>query len=188
MRYLHMGQPTLELLLETAGEDKLKSLPLVVKALRICSITPFKLSDSANKHLEKLRTNEPDVLEKTVKEILTPEKKGSLNNCVTYLMVVMMVIMSVGFAGTNIYISLSTKTIIEWYDMLMPLIGPVFIVWYDRGILRKENKDMLMALLGQAPQLTMMESISRRIAPKPPRVHQEVIEEHTQIDKRTTDY
>lgn len=180
-----MGQPTLELLLETAGSDKLKSLPLVVKALRICSITPFKLSDTADKHLEKLRVNEPDVLEKTVKEILMPEKNGTLNNCVTYLMVVMMVIMSVGFAVTNIYISLITKTILEWFDMVIPLIGPVFIVWYDRGILRKENKDMLMALLGQSPQLSVLESISHRISPKN---HKEVIEEHTQIDKRTTDY
>lgn len=159
-----MAQPTIKQILEGAGQQKLKNLPFVVQALRLSTVTSFKLTDTAEHHLKKLALHEPDVLQKTLKELLVPENNAHWARCSTHIMIAMMILMSLGFAATNIYVSLKTGNMLTWKDMLIPLIGPVFIVWYDRGLLRKENKDVILALMGRSPAMTFMESVSTRIA------------------------
>lgn len=165
MRYVNMASPTLRDVLERAGKKPLQKLPVIRRVLNLSSMLEFKQRDTAEYVISQLEQYEPTLLSKSVQEIINPEDKSKSKGhmCVTNIMVLAMILMSVGFFGANIYIAIHAMKIIPWQDMLVPLIGPVFLVWYDRGLLRKENRDVIAALMGKPPAMTFLESVTNRI-------------------------
>lgn len=181
---------TIRTILEHAGDTPMKDLPVLMKALKMANIlTPVKGNVTANQMLFRLMNNDPDVLNQTVTGILKPNtSKGVLHDCKTVVMWFMLVAISGAFAGANIYTAVSNGVLIGWEDMALTLIGPILVVLYDRGILSKENRDILNILAGNNPTLTVMESISQRIAnggkskQVAPKKH-----EHVEVLKETKD-
>lgn len=168
----NMQSPTLETLLVNAGDRPLGSLPLALQALSLVSMIPVDHDTTARAHLEELRLNEPQILSYTIQDILQSGNPNIKNHrCSTVIMMVVMSIMALGYAAIQMYIAVMTKQLLNWQEMLIPILGPLMIVWYERGILRKENRDMLQALLGRAP-LSVSEAAtdyftSRRRYPEP---------------------
>lgn len=147
-----MQSPTIEQLLSNAGDKTLSQLPIVMRVLTLVSMLPVDSEELASKHLETLRLNEPHVLSYTIQEILQRNNPGNKQHRTsTIIMTVVMSIMAIGYAGIQMYIALSTKQLLQWNEMMVPILGPLMIVWYERGILRKENRDMLQAMLGKTP-------------------------------------
>lgn len=147
-----MQSPTLEMLLVNAGDRPMESLPLAMQALTLVSMIPIDRNMSAKDHLEELRLNEPQILSYTVQEILQKNNPNIKNHrCSTVIMMVVMSCMALGYAAIQMYIAVKTQRLLGWHEMLVPILGPLMIVWYERGILRKENRDMLQALLGRTP-------------------------------------
>ena len=72
-------------------------------------------------------------------------------------------IMALTAMGMNVYIAFKTNHILGWDEIILPFIGPLLVVWHERGITLKENRDMLKAMLGKAPSSTIMESVASRI-------------------------
>lgn len=157
---------TIRTILEHAGDTPMKDLPVLMKALKMANIlTPVKGNMTAAQMLYRLSNNDPEVLDQTITGILKPESsKGFLHDCKTFMMWFMLVVISGAFAAANIYTAVKNGVLIGWEDMALTLVGPILIVLYDRGIISKENRDILNALTGNNPTLTMMESISQRIA------------------------
>lgn len=147
-----MQSPTIEMLLVNAGDKPLSQLPLAVQALSLVSLMPIDPSATAAEHLENLRLNEPHVLSYTVQQVLQQNNPNIKQHRIsTIIMMVVMSIMAVGYAGIQMYIAVTTKQLLQWNEMMVPILGPLMIVWYERGILRKENRDMLQAILGRTP-------------------------------------
>lgn len=193
-----MKSPTIEEVLERAGDAPMRTLTLPTRALRLVSSVPIDPDTPANEHLEELRIYEPDVVQMTIAEIIKQNNKGSNNNhrCSTVSMTIIMGVMALVLTGVQVYVAVKTLTLPQWNDMIIPLVGPLMIVWYERGILRKENRDMLQALLGRTP-MTMAEAATdyftrKRRQAEQPIVENEVVivEDHPGRTKatKTTDY
>lgn len=157
---------TIRSILEQSGDRQMKELPVMMKALKMANVvTPIKGNQTAKETLIRLSQNDPDILDKTIPSILRPNNTSY--DCKTIMMWVMLIVISTGFAITNIYIALKNNIIISWEDMALTLIGPLLVVLYDRGIISRENREVLALLAGNNPAMTMMESITQRIANGP---------------------
>ena len=161
-----MNKTTIGSILEQAGETKLRDIPVVLKALQMSHLI-IKLSDKtpASEVYNQLLLNHPDVLDKTIADILKPPQANSItHNCKSIAMWSMMVLMSVAYTAVNIYIAFVKMEPVVWEDMLLPLIGPILIVLHERGVMSRENRETLAALTGKTPVLTMMDAVAQRIA------------------------
>lgn len=149
----------------------MKELPIIYRALQLGNVlVPIKSGYTAKYVLEEIQQYDPLILDKTIPELINPaQPTGVFHECKTTAMWVMMILMSTAYAINNIYISFTTGTILEWDMMVLTLIGPIVIVLYDRGVISRENREVLSLLAGNTPTLTLMESISQRIASGPQR-------------------
>lgn len=181
---------TIRAILEHAGDRPMKDYPVLMKALRMANVlTPVKGNMSASQLLINLSNNDPDVLDQSIPDILKPNSsKGTLHECKTVVMWLMMVIISAAFAFANIYIAITKGIMIGWEDMALTLTGPILVVLYDRGILSKENRDALNILTGSNPALTLMESVSQRIANGPASKQARHTHLERTVEKSDTDY
>lgn len=162
-----MSTLTVQNLLETTTVSKVKDLPVLLKGLYIHGvITPIKSNMSPTELLHQLSIYDPDTLSLTIKELISHEKQNDsfCNTAKVVVMWVMLVLMAGSYAFTNVYISITQMTPIPWEDMVLPLIGPILLVLHERGVVSKENRDMLSTLTGGHPALTFLESITQRIA------------------------
>lgn len=167
MRYC-VGKPTIENILSSNLDKDVKDFPIVIKALRIAGVlTEIKKNMSCSALLNQLNINDPEVLRKTIVEIMKPEQKGMLHDCKSVAMWFMLILMSISYTGTNIYNSIKTGIQIPWEDMILPLLAPLMVVLQERGIVSRENREMLATLAGNNPALTIMEALSQRIANGP---------------------
>lgn len=167
MRYC-VGKPTIENILSSNLDKDVKDFPVVIKALRTAGVlTEIKKNMSCTTLLNQLNVNDPDVLDKTIVELLKPNQKGLLHDCKSVAMWSMLILMSVAYTGTNIYNSIKTGVQIPWEDMILPLLAPLMVVLQERGIVSRENREMLATLAGNNPALTIMEALSQRIANGP---------------------
>lgn len=163
---IKMGTPTIGEILKRTAEDTVDNIPIIVRALKVAGvITPIHGNEKAKDLLEKLKDIEPEVLDLTVSEILKDnnQQKGSGYKTTTWIMTFCLAIMALSAMGMNIYIAFMTNHILGWDEIILPFIGPLLVVWHERGITLKENRDMLKALLGKAPSSTLMESVASRI-------------------------
>ena len=161
-----IGTPTIGDILKATGEDKLETIPVVIRALRVAgTLTPVAPEDKAMDLLERIKLIEPEVLELTVSEILkdSTHSKGSGYKTTTWIMTFCLAIMALSAMGMNVYIAFMTNHILGWDEIILPFIGPLLVVWHERGITLKENRDMLKAIMGKAPSSTIMESVASRI-------------------------
>lgn len=171
MRGILMGKQTIGNILELNKHLKLKDLPVITKALKLYGVlTPLRNNESVDHVLNQLRQNDPEVLGKTIKELLNPRSTTDewCSNAKSIIMWLMLMIMSGAYTASNIYISMTTMTAIPWEDMFLPLIGPILLVLHERGVVSRENRDTLSAISGVHPAMTLLESISQRIANGPP--------------------
>ena len=163
--------PTIGETLEQAGETTLDRLPVIVKALRVAGlITPIYLEETASQFKEKLALNEPEVLDLTVGELLKGNSKTKEYQAITWIMTICLAVMALSVMGSNVYIAFTTGRILGWEDIILPFVGPLLVVWHERGITLKENRDMLNAVMGKSPSSTIMESVASRIRNPTPKV------------------
>lgn len=170
METLTMSIQTIETILELNKRLKLKDIPVLSRALKLHGVvTPLKSNDTIEHVLDKLRVNDPDVLSMTVREILHPRSRTEewCSNIKSVIMWFVLIIMSGAYTASNIYISVTSMTPIQWEDMFLPLISPILLVLHERGVVSKENRDTLSAISGLHPAMTLLESISQRIANVP---------------------
>lgn len=161
-----MGTPTIGDILNRTAEDTVDTIPVIIRALKVAGvITPINGDEKAKDLLAKIRDIEPEVLELTVSEILkdTNQQKGSGYKTTTWIMTFCLAIMALTAMGMNVYIAFKTNHILGWDEIILPFIGPLLVVWHERGITLKENRDVLKAMLGKAPSSTIMESVASRI-------------------------
>lgn len=183
MRGILMGKQTIGNILELNKHLKLKDLPVITKALKLYGVlTPLRNNESVDHVLNQLRQNDPEVLGKTIKELLNPRSTTDewCSNAKSIIMWLMLMIMSGAYTASNIYISMTTMTAIPWEDMFLPLIGPILLVLHERGVVSRENRDTLSAISGVHPAMTLLESISQRIANGPPVVKRK---NRTEVDE-----
>lgn len=162
-----MSTLTVQSLLETTTVSKIKDLPVLLKGLYVYGvITPIKPNMSPTELLHQLSIYDPDILSLTIKDLITHEKQKDsfCNTAKVVVMWVMLVLMAGAYSFTNVYISIKQMTPIPWEDMVLPLIGPILLVLHERGVVSKENRDILSTLTGGHPALTFLESITQRIA------------------------
>ena len=158
---------TIGKILETTPDVPMRELPVIMKALTLSdTITPISEDMTAGEVFKLLSQHEPDVLRKTVAEILRPSSSGSglSERCKSIIVWALLTFITFAYVGVNTYVAIKTMTTIPWEDMLLPFIGPISIALHERGVTSKENRSSLSAALGGAPILTVMEAVSQRIA------------------------
>ena len=194
MRIMNMSNPTLRNILESSPNVKLTHYPILKRALIMGNVLVHLTKNSTTTSvLEELEKFDPDALDKTIYELLSLKQpsKGVLHDCKSVAMWVMMIVISVAYAIVNIYISYITQTMVDWDTMFLTLVGPILVVLYERGVLSKENREILNVLSGSSPTLTFMEAINQRIANGPSkrskRKQNENIEQ-TEITHQVDDY
>nr|DAT15836.1 MAG TPA: hypothetical protein [Caudoviricetes sp.] len=154
---------TIRQMLESAGKTKMGKLDNITRALRMVSTTPIRYGDTAKHHLSLLEQNEPDILDMSIQDVYKPKANRShwSYRCVTFMMTFLLTLMAMAILGTNIYISITKGVMLDWEICALVLSGPLAIVWHDRGLLRKESRDALLAMSSSIP-LTFTEVIGKR--------------------------
>lgn len=152
-------------LLKVAPTVKISKMKLIYKAVKDHSLVPIKHNQTCQEVLEIIEKTNPALLDEKLSNLLGLGQfnNNGMNKVVNILMLIMMVVMATGFAFVNICISYKTGKVLDWADMLIPLMGPLFIVWYDRGLLRKENRDFLLAMMGELPGFSTIEKVGNKI-------------------------
>lgn len=163
-----MSNPTIGNILEASATTLMKDLPVVMKALKMSGVfTPIRNNMSAKDLLAQLRQNDPDVLAKTVTQLLRPEQKGLFHECKSIAMWVTLIVVSLSVTATNIYVSIMNNQLIPWEDSILSLLAPILVVLQERGVVSRENRDNLAAMTGNHPIPTIMEALATRIVSGP---------------------
>lgn len=168
LEYKKMSNPTIGNILEASNNTIMKDLPVVLKALKMAGVlTPIRNNMTAKDLLSQLRQNDPDVLGRTITQLLRPEQKGLLHDCKSIAMWVTLIVVSISIAATNIYVSIMNNQLIPWEDSILSLLAPILIVLQERGVVSRENRDSLAAVTGNHPIPTIMEALATRIVSGP---------------------
>lgn len=157
-----MATPTIGQVLLTNREKKLKEMTMMREAIRLSTHVTFPDDMSLSEVYKELKEQDPDALSNTINEALNPGSRSVGRNIMTVIMSLMLILMATSICAVNIYISLKTSQPIQWSNSIICLSCPILIVLHDRGLLRKENKDVLLALLGRPPIPTFGEAIAQR--------------------------
>lgn len=157
-----MNTPTIGQILINNRDSPMKKLVFVQNALVISSNIVAKDKMKAGEVYKQLKAQDPSILDLTLNEALNPNARSKGKSIMTVIMHVMLILMATGVCSVNMYISYQKGQVMAWDDMILSFLCPILIVLHDRGLLRKENKDTLLALLGRSPAPTIGEAIATR--------------------------
>lgn len=165
----YMPKQTIREILEEHPEYKMRQLPGVLTALQINNAqSRITAKMTTTEALKLLNANDPGLIDQPLVRLLQPRTgKGRLHECKTMAMWISLILMLLSFATVNVYNAYRSGQLLPWEEIMFLIAGPMILVFHDRGLSFKENRDLLSAIAGSTPAMTIFEAMSKRIANGP---------------------